>query len=122
MNTNFNPFYTPLGKIRPNGDSIIQYRTESNVQWVVKNYGEPDVKWYRQVANKWGIKEYSLNEREIESFKTAMGEKIIIEERQKQFFAQINKPLANVNFVDFPKALAFTMSMASLQQRVECPF
>lgn len=110
MNTEFNPFFTPLGKIRNNGDSIIEYHVYPKVQWVVKSYGTVEEKWYFQVVDSnWCIKEYSLNERSIEQFKSEMEKQIVVEQQQKQFFSQINKPLVNANYVDFPKALAFTI-------------
>lgn len=80
------------------------------VQWVVKNYGKAEEKWYSQVIDpKWGIKEYSLDARSIEQFKTAMEEQAVVQQQQTQFYAQINKPLVNVNSVDFPKSAAFTI-------------
>lgn len=109
MNIDFNPFHTPLGKIRPNGDSIIEYHIFPNVQWVVKNYGAADERWYSQKVENWGIKEYSLNERYIEHFKSEIEKQSIIEQQRKQLYLEINKPLANVNYVDFPKSAAFTI-------------
>lgn len=109
QDTNFNRFYTPLGKIRSNG-SAIEYHIYPNVQWVVKNYGKTEEKWYSQVRNpKWGLREYSLDQRTIERFKNAMEEQAAIKQQQTQFYSQINKPLANVNPVDFPKSAAFTI-------------
>lgn len=100
------PFYTPLGNIRPNGDFFIQYRIKHNVQWVSKNHGKSDEQWYSQKVGNRGLKESPLSERE-----SAMEEQSLFDEQRKQFFSEINRPLVNVNRVDFSKSAAFAIGV-----------
>lgn len=107
MNTNtcYKLLYGPLGKVQFK-HSYIRYHIERDVQWQVINYDKDDEDWFGQRASERGIKEFPLEEREIEEFKSAIEKQAVIEEKRMQPYRQINKPLANANYVDFPQKIA----------------
>ncbi len=70
-------FDTPLGNIYQKGKYIRCSTIDPSVEWVVKNYGTKEEKWYSQVSGpEWIFKKYSLEERSIEQFRRVIEEKI----------------------------------------------
>lgn len=95
-----------LGKIshRHIGNEL-HFRKYPNVKWVVKEYGSSNEKWISEVANDgYEIKQYALSTRDISQFKQDIETQAASKAQKRAFLSEINKPLTNVNSVDFLKS------------------